>query len=78
MIVPEIHADYAFEYKLGFEAGVEANATCPIKNSMVDPLLRREAWWAGWKARRKALGKPQMRPMRVGRVIAHKAMQVAS
>ena len=74
IIVPEVHAEYAFEYKLGYEAGDNAAAVCPVKRSHLEPEDRQAAWWAGWKARRKALGKPQMRPMQIGRIIPRRAV----
>lgn len=71
--IPNEFEDYAFEYKLGFEAGSEPDARCPIGRTDFMHEIRKAAWMAGWKERRRQLGRSTKYKIgiRVGRVFGH-------
>lgn len=54
--VPPEFVDFAFEWKLGWDAGEAPNATCPITRGAMMAHTRREAWKDGYSARRRSLG----------------------
>lgn len=54
--IPPEYADFAFEYKLGWAAGADPKARCPIERGHYMAQSRRSAWVDGYNARRKALG----------------------
>jgi hypothetical protein len=66
--VPDSFDDFAFEYKLGWAAGTNPAALNPVKRSDFYGVQRRDAWKAGYLARRQSLGfKNRLRPLTVTR-----------